>query len=56
MFMLDILDNVGTSFLVSTGGATGAGLTGLVFKGLEGCSSSRRGLFQTLKTVAPLSG
>src|SRR5580658_396134 len=52
--MLDMLDKVGASFLVSTGGAGGAGLVIFVFKGLEG-SSSRRCLFQTLTTAAPLS-
>ena len=52
---LDMLDKVVASFLASTGGAGGAGLKVFVFKGLEG-SSSRRCLFQTLTTAAPLSG
>jgi len=53
--VLDMLDKVVASFLASTGGADGIGLMVFVFKGLEG-SSSRRCLFQTLTTVAPLSG
>jgi hypothetical protein len=53
--MLDMLDKVVASFLVSTGGAGGAGLIVFVFKGPE-VSSSRRCLFQTLTTAAPLSG
>jgi len=53
--MLDMLDKVVASFLVSTGGAGGAGLMVFVFKGLEG-SSSRRCLFQTLTTAALLFG
>jgi hypothetical protein len=54
--MLDILDKVVASFLISlisTGCDGGAGLRLLVLKGPEG-SSSRRCLFQTLMTVALL--
>jgi hypothetical protein len=50
--MLDMLDKVVASFLVSTAGAGGAGLMGFVFKGPEG-SSSRRCLFQTLTCGGP---
>src|ERR1700683_1918307 len=53
--MLDILDKVVPSFLTSTGGADGVGLIVFVVKGAAG-SSSRRCLFQTLTTAAPLSG
>jgi hypothetical protein len=53
--MLDMLDKVVASFLVSTGDAGGAGLRLLALKGPE-VSSSRRCLFQTLTTVALLLG